>query len=233
MTFGLFKSAIEENLFESYKDSNQFKKSIKEFKQNILTNKPISKIFALYDELSSPQNLTEEEAKDFLNEGLFLIKQNLKQVKLPKTVKSNIENKYKLIDELIYENTSIDIKKKISTKRQIIETLKKEKENISESIKVPLKTMVKIANQTISNYLEQMDPSDRETIMEVLKTDSSLTEEKFNLLKEETINKLKTLISDNKNNELTNTIQETINKVQSEGFNQLSYLKLIGLSKSI
>ena len=44
MTFGLFKSAIEENLFESYKDELQFKKSIKEFKQNILTNKSISKV---------------------------------------------------------------------------------------------------------------------------------------------------------------------------------------------
>ena len=39
MTFGKIKSIIENNLLESYKDEKEFKKSLKEFKQNVLNNK--------------------------------------------------------------------------------------------------------------------------------------------------------------------------------------------------
>ena len=57
MTFGQIKSIIEQNLLESYKDEKRFKQAIREFKQNILENKTISKIYSLYDDLSSPQGL--------------------------------------------------------------------------------------------------------------------------------------------------------------------------------
>jgi hypothetical protein len=54
MTFGLIKSVIENSLIESYKDEKSFKKSLMEFKQNILNNKDLSKVYSLYDELSNP-----------------------------------------------------------------------------------------------------------------------------------------------------------------------------------
>lgn len=233
MTFGIFKSAVEQNLFESYGNDSNFKKSIKEFKQNILMNKSIAKVFALYDDLSTPQNLTEEEAKEFINEGILLIKQILKEVKLPKIQNiTSIENKYKIIDDLVYTKT-VNISERIKLKKQLIETLKISKEKISETVKVPLKTMVKIANQTISNYLENLDESDRQTLMEVLSEDTNTTEEKFNTLKESTITKLKSLISEEPSNDIKEKINETISKVKTESFNQLNYIKLLSLSKSI
>ena len=74
MTFGLIKSIIEENLLESYKDEKSFKKSINEFKHNILNNKNLSKLYSLYDDLSSPQGLTDDDAKDYLSEGVSSIR---------------------------------------------------------------------------------------------------------------------------------------------------------------
>jgi len=53
MTFGEVKSIIEESLIESYKDPKGFKKVMNEFHQNVLTNKSISMLYALYDDLTS------------------------------------------------------------------------------------------------------------------------------------------------------------------------------------
>ena len=109
----------------------------------------------------------------------------MKNVKLPVFQNKNIENKYKLIDDLVYENNSVNIKERLDIKKKVIEVLKSKKTNVSESVKVPLKTMVKVANQTISNYLDSLGVSDKETLIKVLKEENFLTEEKFNLLKEE------------------------------------------------
>jgi len=43
MTFGKIKSIIENDLLESYKNEKEFKQSLKEFRQNVLNNKNMSK----------------------------------------------------------------------------------------------------------------------------------------------------------------------------------------------
>ena len=73
MTFGKIKSIIENNLIESYRDEKELKKSLREFRHNVLNNKNISKLYSLYDQLSTPQGLNESEAKDFVEEGINLI----------------------------------------------------------------------------------------------------------------------------------------------------------------
>ena len=104
MTFGKIKSIIENNLIESYKNEKDFKKSIREFKHNILMNKQMSKVYALYDQLSTPQGLNESNAKEFLEEGVNLIQKLLTNIKLPKTLLETIENKYSDLDTIIYSN---------------------------------------------------------------------------------------------------------------------------------
>ena len=59
MTFGKIKSVIENNLLESYKKETEFKKNLREFRHNVLNNKSFSKAYAIYDQLSTPQGLTE------------------------------------------------------------------------------------------------------------------------------------------------------------------------------
>ena len=81
MTFGQIKSIIEKNLLESYSNPADFKKTLREFKHNILENKSFSKLYSLYDDLSTPKGLTEVEAKEYLEEGISLIKQILENSK--------------------------------------------------------------------------------------------------------------------------------------------------------
>jgi len=68
MTFGIVKSLIEKNLLESYRNENEFKRTIREFKHNVLSNKAMSKAYAIYDQLSSPQGISKQDAKFFIEE---------------------------------------------------------------------------------------------------------------------------------------------------------------------
>ena len=141
MTFGQVKTAIEKNLLESYKNEKDFKKSLREFKANVLNNKSLSKLYAVYDQLSSPQSLNESDANDFLQEGINLITKLLSSVKLPKSYENIMDNDYENIDTLVYTN-NLNIRERIESKRAIINVLKSENKRLQESIKIQVSSMV-------------------------------------------------------------------------------------------
>jgi hypothetical protein len=232
MTFGQIKTAIENHLIESYKSEKEFKKSINEFKSNILNNKSISKLYSVYDQLSTNQGLNEGDAKDFLEEGLSVINRILPTVKLPKLAKETTNNNYKNIDTLVYTN-NLNLSERVNAKKEIIQILKSEKESLKESIKLPVSSMVKIANQTLENYITNMDEDSKKVFMNVVKTDSKNLKEDYQNLKESTIDKLKTILTNESEQELKSKIQETIEKIQTQDFNQMNYVKLVSLEKNL
>lgn len=232
MTFGQIKTAIENHLIESYKSEKEFKKSINEFKSNILNNKSISKLYSVYDQLSTNQGLNESDAKDFLEEGLSVINRILPTVKLPKLAKETNTNNYKNIDTLVYTN-NLNLSERVNAKKEIIQILKSEKESLKESIKLPVSSMVKIANQTLENYITNMDEDSKKVFMNVVKTDSKNLKEDYQNLKESTIDKLKTILTNESEQELKSKIQETIEKIQTQDFNQMNYVKLVSLEKNL
>jgi hypothetical protein len=232
MTFGQIKTAIENHLIESYKSEKEFKKSINEFKSNILNNKSISKLYSVYDQLSTNQGLNESDAKDFLEEGLSVINRILPTVKLPKLAKETTNNNYKNIDTLVYTN-NLNLSERVNAKKEIIQILKSEKESLKESIKLPVSSMVKIANQTLENYITNMDEDSKKVFMYVVKTDSKNLKEDYQNLKESTIDKLKTILTNESEQELKSKIQETIEKIQTQDFNQMNYVKLVSLEKNL
>jgi hypothetical protein len=233
MTFGQIKSIIENNLLESYKNEQEFKKSLKEFKQNVLNNKNMSKLYSLYDQLTTPQGLTEADAKDFLEEGITLIQKLVPTIKTPKTLYENVSNKYSDIDSLVYTN-KLDLMERVQSKKTLIKTLVSQKpETIKESINIPLKSMVSIANQTMKGYLDNLDESTKKEFIQLMSEDTSLLQEKFETLKESTISKLNTLLENENEFEIKTKLSETIDRLKVEKFDQLNFLKLKNLEESI
>lgn len=232
MTFGQIKTAIENHLIESYRSEKDFKKSIHEFKSNILNNKSISKLYSVYDQLSTNQGLDESDAKDFLEEGLSVINRILPTVKLPKLAKDTTSNNYKNIDTLVYTN-NLNLSERVNAKKEIIQILKSKKEGLKESIKLPVSSMVKIANQTLENYITNMDEDSKKVFMNVVKTDNKNLKEDYQNLKESTIGKLQTILTNESEEELKSKIQETIEKIQTQDFNQMNYVKLVSLEKNL
>jgi hypothetical protein len=232
MTFGKIKSIIENNLLESYKDEKEFKKSLKEFKHNVLNNKTMSKLYSLYDQLSTPQGLNESDAKDFLEEGTHLIQNLLPSIKLPRTLSENVQNKYSDIDALVYTN-KLNLLERVNSKKNITSVLTSTNNVVKESINIPLKSMVSIANQTLNKYVDTLDESSKKEFIQLISEDSKSLEDKFETIRESTISKLNVILEKEEELELKTKLSETIDRLKNEKFDQLNFLKLKNLEQSI
>lgn len=232
MTFGNLKSIIEKNLLESYNNEKDFKKSLREFKHNVLNNKPMSKAYALYDQLSSPQGLSEQDAKEFLEEGISLLYKILPTIKLPKSLSESVKNNYENLDTLLYSN-KLDLLERVTAKKQIIKVLKENKKVVKESINIPIKSMVSIANRTLSEYIENLDENSKKEFFQLISEDTKTLETKFEVLRETTINKLKVILDKEQEFDIKTKISETIGRVENEKFDQMNFLKLKSLEESI
>ena len=233
MTFGQIKSIIENNLLESYRNEQEFKKSLREFKHNVLSNKNMSKLYSLYDQLSSPQGLTENDAKDFLDEGINLIQKLLPTIKTPKTMSENVENNYSDVDSLVYSN-KLDLMERLKSRKNLIQVLtSSKKETVKETINIPLKSMVSIANQTLNSYLDNLDEGAKKEFIQLMSEDTSSLKTKFEDLRSSAIEKLSTLLESEQEFEVKTKLSETIDRLKVEKFDQLNFLKLKNLEESI
>ena len=232
MTFGTVKSLIEKNLLESYKNEMEFKKTLREFKHNVLNNKAMSKAYAIYDQLSSPQELGEQDAKEFIEEGISLLNKILPSIKLPITLSEKTENKYSEIDTLVYSQ-GVNLIERLNAKKNILKVITSTKESIKESINIPISSMVSIANQTVNNYILNLDENSKKEFFQIVSEDVKILETKFETIKESAISKLTALQNSEDSQDIKTKISETIDKVKSEKFDQLNFLKLKNLEESI
>jgi len=232
MTFGQIKSTIENSLIESYQNEKDFKKSLKEFKHNVLSNKTMSKIYSLYDQLSTPQNLSESDAKDFLEEGIDLIQKLLPNIKLPSTLTENVENKYSHIDSIVYLN-KLDLHERINSKKSIIKLLTSNVGTLKESINIPLKSMVSIANQTLNNYIDTLDENSKKEFFLIISEDTASLEIKFETIRESAVTKLQTILEKEEEFEMKTKLSETIDRIKNEKFDQMNFLKIKNLEESL
>lgn len=233
MTFGQIKSIIENNLLESYRNEQEFKKSLKEFKHNVLNNKNMSRIYSLYDQLTTPQGLSENDAKDFIDEGINLIQKLLPSIKMPKTMSENVNNSYSDVDALIYTN-KLDLMERLKSKKNLIKTLTSpKKEMVKETINIPIKSMVSIANHNLNNYLDTLDESAKKEFIQLMSEDVSSLKTKFETLRENAIVKLSNILESEQDFEVQTKLSETIDRLKIEEFNQLNFFKLKNLEESI
>ena len=240
MKFGILKSKIEKCLIESY-NKNTFKDNIFIFNELVKNNKNISKIYYLYDELSSKKGISESVANEFINESITIYentvnkisKKNLEEIKV---WVNNIttKNNYEEIDNL-FSNNVVMLESKIQSRKKIVESLKSVG-IISESeklINVPLKSMVDVANKTVNEFLSSISESEKKELMEIIKEDESKLTIKFDFIKENTLKRLDNILNSESDSEVKKTISETIEKVRSESFNKISYIKLKNLNESL
>jgi len=234
MTFGQIKTIIENQLIESYKDGKEFKQSLKEFKEDVLDNKNILKLYSLYTDLSTPQGLSEQDAYEFIKEGIDLIQKTLPKVNLPKGNIKESKNNYKSIDELVYvDGKGLDLNSRLQNKKELVKTLTQPKTQIKESVNIPLSSMVKVANQSLNNYIETLDESTKKEFLEIIKEDTKSLKIKFESLKKDATIKLNGLIENESDSNVKSKITETVERINNEKFDQVAYLKLKQLVESL
>jgi polyhydroxyalkanoate synthesis regulator phasin len=198
----------------------------------IITNKSISKLYSLYDDLTSEKGMSESDAKEYLEEGVKLIQTILSSSKLPKSSSKSINNKYSDLDTIVYVK-SLNISERIQTKKNLVDTLKKLPNKVNESINIPLKSMVSVANQTLKSYVDTMDENTKKEFLKVVTGNPKELETEFTTIKESAITKLQTILKGESEVELKTKISETIDKIKGEEFNQMNYVRISSLEKSI
>lgn len=238
MKFGILKSKIENVLLESYKN-NTFKDELKTFKKLVIENKNVATIFYLYDELNSPKGLNESYVNEFINESVKLYEKSISKITkeelkgLNEWVKnSTVENSYSNIDDL-FSSDVLTIESRIKSKKLISESLRKLPITTTKGIELPLSTMVSVANKTIKSYIDGLNESDKQELINLLSEDDSSLTEKYNTLKESVVQKLNTMKESSDDNSVKSRIDETLTKVLSEKFDKLSYFKLKGLNENL
>ena len=104
---------------------------------------------------------------------------------------------------------------------------------VKESINIPLKSMISIGNQTLRNYVDTLDESSKKEFIQLMSEDVKSLEEKFETIRESAISKLNLLLEKEQEDELKTKLSDTIDRLTTEKFDQLSFLKLKQLESSI
>ena len=232
MTFGTVKSLIEKNLLESYKNEKEFKKTLREFKQNVLSNKSMSKAYNIYDQLTTPQGLSEQDAKLFIEEGINLLHKVLPSVKLPSNIFEDTDNKYSDVDTLVYSQ-KVNLLERVEAKKKLIKVVSSKKDSIKEGVNIPISSMVAVANQTIKNFVQTLDEESKKEFFQIVSEDTKVLEDKFETIRESAISKLQNILEKEDTQDMRSKISETIDKIKLEKFDQINFLKLKNLEESI
>lgn len=241
MKIGVLKSRVEKLLSESY-GKGTFKEEIKNFNRNVLSNKNISKLFFLYDELSTNKGYDQKLAEDFVFESITMFENIINKTdkrdleKLKKWVISvNSHNQYTDIDNLFYNSGDVlHLENKVRSKKIIVEGLKKTQVNENkETILLPLSSMVRVANKSIEDFISNLNESEKKELNLLLKEDESVLVERFQNLKDEAVVKLVVVLEGESDESVKNTINETIDNIKSKKFDRLEYFKLKNLVNNI
>ena len=238
MKFGLLKSKIEKCLVESYAN-NTLKRDLFVFDQLVVKNNNINRLYYLYDELSSKKGLNESIASDFVNQSITIYENIVNKISKSdiddlKLWVSDIKTKniYEDIDN-VFSNNLLTLENKIKSKNILIENLKKKDENNDELKNISINQMVQIANKTVKNYLSSLNENEKIKLESILSESDEKLTLKYEIIKEDVVDKLNDLKSKETDNDIKSKITETITKVKNEKYDKLNYFKLQELNRNI
>ena len=238
MEFGVLKTKIEDKLVHSYVN-NTIKKDLFVFEQLVLNNKNLSKLYLMYDELSSKKGLNESLSNDFISENISEFKSIKKSISKSDLDEINMwighlksENRYVDIDNLFTSDVT-KLEEKVKSKQNILTNLMEvQKVNESRS-NVSLSNLMEVANKTVNDYLNTLSESEKNEIKKIMTEDENKLEIEFNFIKENSITRLNNLKLNESDSDVINTIDQTISKIGNETFSKISYVKLKKLNEDI
>lgn len=240
-TFGTIKTKIEKASIGLY-GKPEFKTYMSQLKTMVLENKDLSELYYIYDDLSKKKGLSNDIATDYINESIeysqILIENNERSLKnvdewISSIVKNSVNN-YKDIDVTIYNKSIKNLETVLESKKRIINTMiSEDKLDIKESINLPLNTMLRVANDRLNKELSNISEVERKELIDL----SSLSDRDIKLeidtLKENVISNLKTCLNESKENDLKDTIENTIKKISESKYDKYNLYQLRKLNQGL
>ena len=240
-TFGTIKTKIEKASIGLY-GKPEFKTYMSQLKTMVLENKDLSESYYIYDDLSKKKGLSNDIATDYINESIeysqILIENNERSLKnvdewISSIVKKSVNN-YKDIDVTIYNKSIKNLETVLESKKRIINTIiSEDKLKIKESINLPLKTMLRVANDRLNKELSNISESERKELIELSSLSDKSIKLEIDTLKENVISNLKTSLNESKENDLKDTIENTIKKISESKYDKYNLYQLRKLNQGL
>ena len=240
-TFGTIKTKIEKASIGLY-GKPEFKTYMSQLKTMVLENKDLSELYYIYDDLSKKKGLSNDIATDYINESIeysqILIENNKRSLKnvdewISSIVKKSVNN-YKDIDVTIYNKSIKNLETVLESKKRIINTIiSEDKLEIKESINLPLKTMLRVANDRLNKELSNISESERRELIELSSLSDKSIKLEIDTLKENVISNLKTSLNESKENDLKDTIENTIKKISESKYDKYNLYQLRKLNQGL
>ena len=240
-TFGTIKTKIEKASIGLY-GKPEFKTYMSQLKTMVLENKDLSELYYIYDDLSKKKGLSNDIATDYINESIeysqILIENNERSLKnvdewISSIVKKSVNN-YKDIDITIYNKSIKNLETVLESKKRIINTIiSEDKKEIKESINLPLKTMLRVANDRLNKELSNISESERRELIELSSLSDKSIKLEIDTLKENVISNLKTSLNESKENDLKDTIENTIKKISESKYDKYNLYQLRKLNQGL
>ena len=240
-TFGTIKTKIEKASIGLY-GKPEFKVYMSQLKTMVLENKDLSELYYIYDDLSKKKGLSNDIATDYINESIeysqILIENNKGSLKnvdewISSIVKKSVNN-YKDIDVTIYNKSIKNLETVLESKKRIINTMiSEDKLKIKESINLPLKTMLRVANDRLNKELSNISDAERKELIELSSLSDKSIKLEIDTLKERVISNLKTSLNESKENDLKDTIENTIKKISESKYDKYNLYQLRKLNQGL
>lgn len=240
-TFGTIKTKIEKASIGLY-GKPEFKTYISQLKTMVLENKDLSELYYIYDDLSKKKGLSNDIATDYINESIeysqILIENNKSSLKnvdewISSIVKKSVNN-YKDIDVTIYNKSIKNLETVLESKKRIINTIiSEDKKEIKESINLPLKTMLRVANDRLNKELSNISETERKELIGLSSLSDKAIKLEIDTLKENVISNLKTSLNESKENDLKDTIENTIKKISESKYDKYNLYQLRKLNQGL
>lgn len=241
--FGQIKSNIESLMTESYGKSS-FKTNMKSFKKNILENKKIAEAYFLYDELSKNKGLSKDIVDDYVNESIETIKsvissevESIKEINMwvSENISKEVTNSYQDIDSVVYNTTVKNLEKVLESKNRIkkLVSQKPTEKVVTESVNLPLSTMLKIVSNTFNKEYGNISEEEKQELKGLLSLNKVELTEEIEKSKSVVLEKLKTKLNESTDNELSEKVNMTIERINESDISLVSLYKLRQLEEGL
>lgn len=241
--FGQIKSNIESLMTKSY-GKNSFKTNIRSFKSHIIKNEKLAEAYFLYDELSKKKGLSKDIVDDYVNECIEKIKDilttestKLKEVNMwvSESLEKETINQYSDIDTVVYINSVRKLEEVLECKNNIKKILGENKEvlNITESINIPLSSMLKIATNTFNREYGDISEEEKKELKNLLSLSKTELTEEITISKGVVLKKLTEKVNESNDEDLNNRVNETINRINESEISLTSLYKLRQLEQGL
>ncbi len=246
--FGSLKTKLLKKITESYiKDK---KSEVKEILETIKQNKDFKELYLLYEDIENKEIEDIDVAKLYVDEVSFLLKtkNDVEVVKIMNQLNEELKdidveenNKiYEMLDILSEKDNLLNIDKKISVKKQLVDFLtKKKSKEINEN-----KTSLFTENQNLLNavltndfnsiFSNSLNEEDKKELKDILSLGDDKINDNIKDLKENIFFKIDSIIAESKNNlELITKLNDVKKEVREMKNSKHSYYKLKELKNGL